>query len=60
MKSKLQLAGSQSQASEGPLFIKLRRTNRELFCFQGNLIVVLIVVTTIVTESINGILVTKF
>jgi hypothetical protein len=30
-----------------------------LFRFQGNLIVVLIVVTTIVTESINGILVTK-
>jgi hypothetical protein len=38
----------------------LRPTNRELFRFQGNLIVVLIVVTTIVTESINGILVTKF
>jgi hypothetical protein len=40
-------------ATEDPLFIKLRPTNRELFCFQGNLIVVLIVVTTIVTES-NG------
>jgi hypothetical protein len=56
IKSKLQLL----VASEDPLFIKLRPTNRELFHFQGNLIVVIIVVTTIVTESINGILVTKF
>jgi hypothetical protein len=45
--------------SADPLFIKLGPTNRELFRFQGDLIVVLIVVTTIVTESINGILVTK-
>jgi hypothetical protein len=50
---------AQSLASEDPLFIKLGPTNRELFRFHGNLIVVLIVVTTIVTESINGILVMK-
>jgi hypothetical protein len=60
IKSKLQLLVVRVRASEDPLFIKLRPTNRELFRFQGNLIVVLIVVTTIVTESINGILVTKF